>query len=201
MPRTGPDPKLQDPGVLRAISHPLRNRILEQLYARGAGRAADLAGVLGVPANQVSFHLRQLARYELIEEAPELARDGRDRVWRPTHPDGLNIDVRSLQASPGGSAAVTVWSRSSVAQAHAAVDRAWSLERSHDVHVMISNGALMLTQDEAKELTEELLDLSSKWRERGRQPLPEGAEKRRLYKLMEILQPEPEPEQQPGPAD
>ena len=47
-------------------------------------RAADVAERLDIPANQASFHLRQLAKYGLVEEAPELARDGRDRVWRAT---------------------------------------------------------------------------------------------------------------------
>ena len=49
---------------------------------RGPLRAADVARELGIPANQASFHLRQLAKYGLVEEAPEEARDRRDRVWR-----------------------------------------------------------------------------------------------------------------------
>ena len=38
--------------------------------------------MLDIPANQASFHLRQLAKYGLIEEDPDAARDKRDRVWR-----------------------------------------------------------------------------------------------------------------------
>jgi DNA-binding transcriptional ArsR family regulator len=45
-------------------------------------RAADLAEALSEPANTISFHLRVLARAGIIEEAPELARDRRDRVWK-----------------------------------------------------------------------------------------------------------------------
>ena len=75
-------PKLSDPRMLRGIAHPMRNRILEEMSAGGPMRAADVAERLGIPANQASFHLRQLAKYGLVEEAPELARDGRDRVWR-----------------------------------------------------------------------------------------------------------------------
>lgn len=67
---------------LKALSHPVRRRIIDLLSGGGPARAADLAPRLGAPANQVSFHLRTLAAAGLIEEAPEEARDRRDRVWR-----------------------------------------------------------------------------------------------------------------------
>lgn len=71
-----------DTAVLRALSHPLRQRILGELEVVEHARAADLADALSEPANTVSFHLRVLAKAGIIEEAPELARDRRDRVWR-----------------------------------------------------------------------------------------------------------------------
>ena len=78
------DPQpLSDPRVLRAIAHPVRTRDPRRAARpRGRSRAADIARELGIPANQASFHLRQLAKYGLVEEAPEEARDKRDRVWR-----------------------------------------------------------------------------------------------------------------------
>ena len=67
--------KYDDPRILRAIAHPHRNRILSELYAAGPLRAADIAERADIPANRASFHLRQLAKYGLIVEAPEEARD------------------------------------------------------------------------------------------------------------------------------
>ncbi len=64
------------------MSHPVRRRIVDLLSGGGTARAADLARTLDLPANQISFHLRSLAAAELLEEAPEEARDRRDRVWR-----------------------------------------------------------------------------------------------------------------------
>ena len=64
---------VHDPRVLRAVAHPVRNRILTELSASGPMRAADVAQELGIPANQASFHLRQLAKYGLVEEAPDTA--------------------------------------------------------------------------------------------------------------------------------
>ena len=58
---TDPQP-LSDPRVLRAIAHPVRTRILDELYASGPARAADIARGMDIPANQASFHLRQLAK-------------------------------------------------------------------------------------------------------------------------------------------
>ena len=71
-----------DTAVLRALSHPLRQRILGELEVVEHARAADLAETLSEPANAISFHLRVLAKAGIIEEAPELARDRRDRVWK-----------------------------------------------------------------------------------------------------------------------
>jgi predicted ArsR family transcriptional regulator len=70
--------------MLKAMSHPVRRRILSLLERTAPARATDLAQELGLPVNQVSFHLRSLARADLITEAPEHARDRRDRVWVPT---------------------------------------------------------------------------------------------------------------------
>ncbi len=73
--------EVRDPAALRALAHPVRQRILMQLAVAGHARAADLAEAIGQPANSVSFHLRVLARAGMIAEAPEHARDRRDRVW------------------------------------------------------------------------------------------------------------------------
>ena len=174
-----------DPTQLRAIAHPLRNRILLELSATGSGRAADLAAALDVPANQVSFHVRQLAKYGLVEEAPELARDGRDRVWRLAHRD-IKVNPRELAASPGGAAAVKVFHRVARARAHAMVDAVLD-EGASDEFRSQSESALRLTADEAKQCMKEVRDLISNWQERGRTE----AEGRRTYLYMDLILPMP----------
>ncbi len=77
----------REPDQLKALAHPMRQRLLFELLAREHARAADLAHATGEPANSVSFHLRTLAKAGLIVEAPELARDKRDRVWRSVADD------------------------------------------------------------------------------------------------------------------
>ena len=177
--------RVHDPRVLRAIAHPVRNRILDELGATGPMRAADIAQALHVPANQASFHLRQLAKYGLVVEAPEEARDGRDRVWKLSHESGLNIDTTELAAAPGGKAAVTVFRREWTNAAHEAVERAETAERNPETLVMVSDSALRLTRDEALEFSEELTDLVNAWRVRGHTSGPDA----RTYQVLQILQP------------
>ncbi|PZP15415.1 MAG: hypothetical protein DI611_09340 [Brachybacterium faecium] len=81
MPESGDLPVHASRDQLRAMAHPLRMQIVERVGRRGTARAADLASDLGVPANSISYHLRILARGGVITEAPEAARDRRDRVW------------------------------------------------------------------------------------------------------------------------
>ena len=185
---------VEDPRILRAIAHPMRNRILGELSAAGHLRAADVAAVLGIPANQASFHLRQLAKYGLVEVAPELARDGRDRVWRPVHEHGLNLEVNAMEKGPGGREAVAVWRRQAAAVAKAAVDRAYALRKSRDAHVMISDDWIRLTKAEAKELARDLIALQERWQDRTQAAEDDGQE-RRTYHVLKVLQPAPEVEQ------
>lgn len=70
--------------MLKAFAHPLRQRLFRLTQQHRYLRAADAAAKLGEPANKISFHLRVLAEAGLIHEAPERARDGRDRVWTAT---------------------------------------------------------------------------------------------------------------------
>ena len=176
-------PKMTDVRMLRGIAHPMRNRILEEMSAGGPMRAADVAHRLGIPANQASFHLRQLAKYGLVEEAPELARDGRDRVWRVVHESGLSVNLQDLEGQEGGKAAVSVFRRSWTASAHAAIDRADQPEKNKDVTVAVSTHALRLTKAEAKALAGEINDLVDGWREKGK------AKTGRTYEVLWVLQP------------
>jgi DNA-binding transcriptional ArsR family regulator len=182
--------EVHDPRVLRAIAHPMRNRILGELTAAGHLRAADVAELLDIPANQASFHLRQLAKYGLVEPAPELARDGRDRVWKPVHAHGLSLEPGRLEKGPGGKAAVAVWRRQAAAAAKEAVDRAYAARKNRETHTMISDGLLRLTVAEAREFAAELLTLQDKWQDRAQQAGERGSD-RRAYHLMIFVQPTP----------
>ena len=184
--------QVHDPRVLRAIAHPVRNRILGEVTAAGHIRAADVAELLDIPANQASFHLRQLAKYGLVEPAPELARDGRDRVWKPVHEGGINLDPDVIERGAGGKAAVAVWRRQAASASKAAVDRAYAARKNDKTHTMISDDLIRLTVEEARELSTDLIALQDKWHDRVRQADPSRT--RRAYQLLFFVQPAPEVE-------
>ncbi len=176
-----------DPRVLRAIAHPVRNRIIGEMEAAGPMRAADVAAALGIPANQASFHLRQLAKYGLVEEAPEVARDGRDRVWRLASDDLLRLDISHLEEAPGGRAAVNVWRRHASARAHELVDRAYELRRREGTSSAILEGTVRLTREESHELATAMDELLEGWVARTRDATDDAP--RETYHLFALLQP------------
>ncbi|MDT8911092.1 winged helix-turn-helix domain-containing protein [Amycolatopsis sp. PS_44_ISF1] len=73
---------IRDSRVLAAMSHPLRRRLLDLLKLDGPATASALAEKTGQAVGNVSHHLKVLAGASLVEEAPELARDRRERWWR-----------------------------------------------------------------------------------------------------------------------
>lgn len=73
---------LTDPGMMRALAHPARFAILSHLALGGPATATECAQVAGLSPSACSYHLRQLARYGIIEEAPDTVADGRQRPWR-----------------------------------------------------------------------------------------------------------------------
>src|ERR1700752_1740279 len=119
-------PPMSDPRVLRAIAPPTRRRLLNELGASGPMRAADVGAAWAIPANQASFHLRQLAKYGVILPAPEAARDKRDRVWKLPDERGFRLDVQEIRTQPGGKAAVSVFQKTKAAWAHRLVDEVFS---------------------------------------------------------------------------
>jgi DNA-binding MarR family transcriptional regulator len=72
---------LNDPGRLKALSHPLRRRILSRLSVDGPATSTTIGEFLGENTGTTSYHLRQLEKYGFIEEIPERSQ-GRERWWR-----------------------------------------------------------------------------------------------------------------------
>jgi predicted ArsR family transcriptional regulator len=74
--------RLTDPKALRAYAHPVRMTLIGLLRTRGPLTATQAARLTGESSGTCSFHLRQLAKYGLVEEAGGGA--GRERPWRAT---------------------------------------------------------------------------------------------------------------------
>jgi DNA-binding transcriptional ArsR family regulator len=73
--------EISDPTAIRALAHPLRLDLLKVLGTQGPATAAQCGRMLGASQASCSFHLRQLAKYGLVEEAGP-GSDRRERRWR-----------------------------------------------------------------------------------------------------------------------
>lgn len=74
--------RISDARTLRALAHPVRVALFEELIFGGAMTATQLGELIGESSTTCSFHLRQLAKYGFVEEAG--GGKGRARPWRLT---------------------------------------------------------------------------------------------------------------------
>jgi DNA-binding transcriptional ArsR family regulator len=79
----------------KAMSHPLRRKMLRHLEENGPATSTTLAQALGDSTGTTSYHLRILADAGIIEEAPDLG-NGRERWWRTFPVDLREPDYDSL---------------------------------------------------------------------------------------------------------
>jgi predicted transcriptional regulator len=102
-PAARPVTRLADPRALRAYAHPVRLALVELLRTEGPLTATRAAGLLGESSGTCSFHLRQLAKYGLVEEAG--GGTGRQKPWRATT---MFTDVPAVADTPELAAASRV---------------------------------------------------------------------------------------------
>ena len=74
--------QLTNPRALRALAHPIRLELISLLRRGGPLTATQAGERIGESPSSCSFHLRQLAKYGLVEEAG--GGHGRERPWRAT---------------------------------------------------------------------------------------------------------------------
>jgi DNA-binding transcriptional ArsR family regulator len=78
---------LLDAAALRALAHPLRIRILDELSAYGPLTATGLGDRLGESSGATSYHLRQLEKHDLVREVKGRG-TARERWWE-RRPGGI----------------------------------------------------------------------------------------------------------------
>lgn len=183
------DPKrIADPRALKALAHPMRMRLIGELATRGSCRAVDLAKSLGEPANSVSFHLRQLARYGLVVEDTEHGTDKRERWWRTPSDQGFIVDLNDLRKLPGGPQAVGIFEQVTEGSAHALVAVAFrGIDAPDDApKTWMNDFGLHLSRDEVSEFLDEQWEFIMGWMKRSRDlsQSDDGVERHTYYSMM-----------------
>ncbi|MGW6217592.1 helix-turn-helix domain-containing protein [Streptomyces sp. NPDC055109] len=144
------------PRNLRGIAHPLRVQILTSLRTEGPATATTVARRLNLNTGATSYHLRQLAEYGFITEAP--SRGGRrERWWQAAHANTVVPDDQVLDGSEGLASAYLqalgqVWSGALAAAIEATPALTPEWRDAQD----FGDYALTLTPADAKELTAEI---------------------------------------------
>src|SRR4051812_5648177 len=152
-------------GALRARAPPRRNRLLGHLRLNGPATASQLGRVVGESSGSTSYHLRQLAAYGFVEEAPGHG-NARERWWRARH-RMTSWQAADVVAQAGGAGGRAGLPRQQIDQ-HARVLGAWQEQRSRldpawSATASLNDYVLRLSPDEARVLTDELYAVLTRW--------------------------------------
>jgi len=154
--------RVLDTGALRALAHPLRVRIYDILSQYGPQTASSLAERLGESSGSTSYHLRALAKHDLIQECADRG-TGRERWWeRPV--GGVSFANADAMKTPAGRSATQLIMNEFLRNRHEQlmqfVNR--GLSGADDVWedgTMISTATAQLTPEQSKELSLRIMAL------------------------------------------
>ena len=160
-----PSVQVTDVRALRALAHPLRNRLLGLLRLDGPSSATLLGQRVGESSGSTSYHLRQLAAYGFVEELPGHG-TGRERWWQARH-RMTSWQADDVTGQPGGDEVQDEMTRLQVT-GHGRVLDAWLQQRAAlgpawTTAASINDYALRLTPEQARTLADELLAVLDRW--------------------------------------
>ncbi|WP_320066257.1 metalloregulator ArsR/SmtB family transcription factor [Micromonospora sp. RTGN7] len=174
-----PQPRrITDSAVLAALAHPLRRRLMDVLKVDGPLTASALAERTEQAVANISHHLKVLAGCDLVVEAPELARDRRERWWRLVSP-GVRWSNSDFDGDPA-SQAVASAANSLNLDRQVSLVRAWyatceSEQEAWGEAPFSTDHWLRLTPAELAELGKELQDVLARW---SRHKMPDDGQRR-----------------------
>jgi DNA-binding transcriptional ArsR family regulator len=182
-PEDRPPVRLTDPRAIRALAHPARLAVIDELYTGRQLTATECAAIAGLSPSAMSYHLRSLERFGIVERA-EGAGDGRERPWRAA---GSYLQVDSRNGGLGEVAAAaalgsTVLSRT-VEQYERFLARRAAETPEWVAAAEASFGQVWLRPEEAEEIGRKFLDVIEQYHGR-RKDRPADARRVRLAVLV-----------------
>ncbi len=162
-----------DATTLKALTHPLRPRILSALRLHGPATASRLAGHLGVNTGATSYHVRQLANAGFVVEVTELG-NARDRWWRAAH-TRTSFDTHDADHETAA-AYLSAVAAGYAENAQRAIAEIATLPPEWEDAGMFSNFTLRLTPEETTSLMAEVVAVIRGYRpHQGTEDAPETA--------------------------
>ena len=170
---------LTDPRAIRVLAHEVRQQLMDELGGGAVLTATEAARRCGITASAMSYHLRAMERWGIVERVE--SQDGRERPWR--------LAADSIQISDAASVGIPVGvAQSLLGNFVKRVTRTVTemIERDHpkDHAVITQVGGIYLTDDEAKALDQMVHDALSRFADRhDPHSAPPDALKRDVYWL------------------
>lgn len=174
---------LTDPRAIRALAHPARLAVIEELYAGRSLTATECAEIAGLSPSAMSYHLRSLEKAGIVVRA-DSSGDGRERPWRAA---GRFLQVES-GGGPGGLAASEVLAKSILGRTLDSFE-AWLAHRDDEPAEWLDAAGdnyaqLYLTTEETIELNNVLRAAMERYRDRrSPEERPPGARRVRVAML------------------
>lgn len=165
--------RISDPRVMRALAHPARIEIVEYLNTTGeVVTATECARLVGLSPSATSYHLRELAKYGLVEQAPSRG-DGRERVWRSA---GSHLNIGAEDREPETKAAeralVDLYLDRDARRLGEWLDRQDREPVEWQEASAVMGSTLLMTADELQALTDKVRELVEPYQMRGRRAAP-----------------------------
>ncbi|MFI7066496.1 ArsR/SmtB family transcription factor [Kribbella sp. NPDC050124] len=171
---------ISDPRAIRALAHPARQRVIDELFNGRVMTATECAELAGLTPSAMSYHLRALERWGIVERAEESA-DGRERPWRAAA-GSLSIESQSTEAGRVASQTIV---RSAVDRLIEQFEEMAGDDPWDDVS-SLRRSRLWLTHEEARRFGQELSDLVDRYK-KGRTATTHPAGARQLSTLLAVV--------------
>lgn len=159
--------------ALKALAHPLRQRMLARLQRHGPATSAELSVEFGADRGATSYHLRQLARYGFIREDASLSA-GRRKYWRSVPQDiRLPRDPQTAEIATAVEAVGRQWMARAAAELDAYINTRDAFGPFAPA-AMHSFGSTALSADELAAFGEEYIALLNRWHRDPTEAAPES---------------------------
>jgi DNA-binding transcriptional ArsR family regulator len=138
--------------------------------------ATECAALVGLSPSATSYHLRELAKYGLVEQAPSRG-DGRERLWRSTSTSlWIAGDVEQPEALAAERALIDLYMTRDKERLREWADRQPQESPEWRDAAAMMGQRLLVTAEELLELNKRVRALMEPYRMRDRQEVaPEGA--------------------------
>jgi DNA-binding transcriptional ArsR family regulator len=148
--------------VIAALHHPVRRKLYELLNLDGPSTVSRLAEAAQERVGNASHHLLVLAEAGLVEEAPELAKDRRERWWR-ADPSSISWSIADVVGDPVGEVVVSAAEQQNLAHHVGKVQQWYARREMFDPEwvraALSTDGWLSVSPAELEELGNRITDL------------------------------------------